>query len=406
VFVCGDTIWGFQMALVGSATVLTVLLRDHGASATMIGGISAIDTVGVLLPQLAGLFIFRSVRTRKHDLLIWHFIGILPFLFVIALLTAFAGRLGDTVLRWGVLLCYAGHMCGIGVNMGVWTDWIAHLFPVRVRGRVIGVTWFFAALAGMGAAILAGRLLTLHPGTAIYALLYLAAGTIATVSILVFTLISDHAVRDQTPETRLRVRDMARHAFDSLRSVNFRAFILGRIIATAGFCIVPFITLYYLSPAGGGIAKGSVVAFAAAMSVGLAVGHLAAGVIGDHHGHRAGLLIAVAMQIVTLVILLSSRGPASCIAAYFACGCVMGMAAIAHSNILFETCPHESRVTHITAGNIIIGSAIAVMPLLAGKLAQMTSVRVLFVVSLALSVAAFVWFLVFVREPRTYLQGT
>ena len=105
--VCGESLCGFQAALVASATVLTVLLVRHGASERMIGAITAIEGGLVVVPQFLGLYLFTSRRRRKRQLLIWHFVAILPFLFVSGAVVFLGPHFGDAFVRWGLLASLA-----------------------------------------------------------------------------------------------------------------------------------------------------------------------------------------------------------------------------------------------------------------------------------------------------------
>jgi len=105
-FIAGETLWGLQTALVGAATVMTVLLREQGATETTIGAISSIDAFGLLMPQMVGLFLFASQRTRKRDMVIWHFVGVTPWLLATGGVAALAPRMALHVVAWGVLISY------------------------------------------------------------------------------------------------------------------------------------------------------------------------------------------------------------------------------------------------------------------------------------------------------------
>src|SRR5262245_22899193 len=76
----GDAVGGFQWNMVPSSTVLVVVLRHFGAGAPMIGSITALETAGGLLPQLVGIYLFRSHRRRKTNLIWWHMLAMIPFL--------------------------------------------------------------------------------------------------------------------------------------------------------------------------------------------------------------------------------------------------------------------------------------------------------------------------------------
>src|SRR5437868_488660 len=88
----GEACWGTAMGLVMTSTVLAVYLKEYGAGPVMIGSISSIESGSVML-GVAGLFLFRSRRRRKRQVLGWHFCAIIPFLFLNGLLASMASHL-------------------------------------------------------------------------------------------------------------------------------------------------------------------------------------------------------------------------------------------------------------------------------------------------------------------------
>jgi len=403
--VVGEGLWGIGLALVAPATVLTVLLRQCGAGKAMVGSISAIEGGGSLLPQLIGLYIFTSVRKRKRQLLLWHLLWLIPCLLLPGAVLLVGKGLSPALLRWCTLMCYLAFVVGGGIVTAAWMDWMAHLFPVNTRGKAIGLAWGASFLAGTGGAIVAGRLIRSAADTAIFGWLYLSAGMLLTLSITTFWLVKDPATHETQDTARLGTRDLLARFSHSLWDRNFRAFLIGRILATSGFCIVPFIAVYYTSPVGGGLNNGTIVSLGAAMTLGTAAAMYALGWIGDRFGHRAGILCGAAAQVATLTVMLSSSGAASCAAAYAMAGIVIGSAFISHFNMMFETCPHDHRMAHITVGNMVLGVNVIIMPLLAGVAAERWGERPVFWVCLALSSLALLWFLARVREPRTISLG-
>jgi MFS family permease len=251
------------------------------------------------------------------------------------------------------------------------------------------------ALGGLSA----GRLLAAAPGFPTYAALSLLAGFLACLSFAAFVLIDDPGARAAAPP-RPSVRVLLAHFAHSLRTANFRALLAGRLLATAGFCVVPLIAAYYAGPAGGGLANDRLVTYGAAMALGSAVGNLVLGRLGDRRGHRAGMLVAVGMQAVTLAIVLTTRGPLGCACAYFGAGICAAGSFVSHTNLLYETCPHDHRLAHMTVGNLVLGLGAAPAPFLAGWLATAVGLRMVFTVELVLSLAALAWCVTLLREPR------
>jgi len=398
--IAGEALWGFQMGLVAVATVLPVLLRRFGAGETMVASIGTIAAAGMLLPQFAGLYIFTSLRRRKQQLLTWHFIAIIPFLFLTSLLIVLSGKLSDATVRWGLLALFCAMQFAGGAVMAAWMDWIAHLFPTTRRGTVMGAAFSASAMLGVGGSLLAGRLIAARPGVQTYALLYFVAGLIASVSIAVFWLVRCPAA-NAAERPRPALHELIGRFRHSLSDRNFRAFLIGRILATGGFCVMPLMAVFYMSAAGGGLSESQVVSYGAALTAGTGLANLALGRLGDRFGHRLGILTGTAMQVGVLLVMLLTAGPISCIIAYAGAGICTAAGFVSHYNLVFETCPHDNRMVHITAANFVVGVFTMSAPLLAGALATALGMRALFAGCLVLSLAALAWVALQVKDPRT-----
>ncbi len=396
----GESLWGFQASLVAASTVLTVLLQSYGAGKGMIGGISAIEIGIGALPQLLGIYVFTSRKHRKRDLILWHIVCISPFLLAMSLVTFYAPHMPAAVYRWIMLASFVCFMAGIGIVLAVWLDWIAHIFDVGIRGRVMGVAFFGSAFAGTAGALAAGWIITHVAAPQSYAFLYLAACVFSILSILTFVFIDDPAVKDEDVRVRPDTAELMARIGKSLKMPNFRSYLVGRILAMCGFCIIPFIAVHYSSATGGGLREGTIVSCGAGMAFGMALGSLILGRMGDTFGHRLGVLIGAALQVASLLVMILMPGLAGCVVAYFTAGFCAPGAWVSHTNVIIETCPHDSRVAHISAGNLVVGACAIVVPLLAGAAAGMWGTIRLFEINLAFSVVAFLWFLFRVKEPR------
>jgi len=397
-----EALWGFQASLTSSATVLTVYLLQHGASKAMIGSISAVEAAAFIIPQAIALYIFTSTKGRRRQLFVWHMLLIIPWIFGAGLFILLCGGFANLAKAWIVLVLYALYCCGIGTVGAAWVDWVANVFEKGVRGMAMGLSWGFSAIAGTVGGLLAGRLIEKADGDAVFGWLYLAAGVLATLSVLSFYLIKDPKASEPDAKPDMDFMELQRKFAASLSLPNFKSFLVGRMLATAGFCVTPFIAVNYLSPAGGGLSDGVIVSCGAAMTAGSALGNLVLGGLGDKKGHRLGIVIGIAMQIASLLAMLFSAGLASCLAAYFAAGLCVAASMISHSNMVIEMCPHDHRLAHITVGALVMSPAAILLPLLAGYLATWPSIglRGVLGMSLAFSVVSLAWMIWRVKDPR------
>jgi MFS family permease len=400
----GEALFGFKFWLVPSATVLTVLLTRYGASERMLGAIVSIETACSLLPQLLGAWVFRSRRRLKRRLIIWHIAAMLPFLLLMGLLTFRADALDPALYRWLMLACHGGYWLAIGIVVAAWMDFLAHIFPAEVRGTAMGLASFASAMAGTGAGLLAGWLILRNPGPEVFGWMYVAAWLIGTGSMFLWVPVEDagaEGAADAPPPTLRELADCFRAAF---REANFRALLAGRLLGVLGFCIAPFVARYYSSTAGGALADSTIVSCGAAATLGGAIGGLALGRIGDHRGHRTGMLIGMALQAATLLTLLFGHGLPGCVLSY-ACMGLAGGCGISFSNLVYETCRHPNRLAHIALANLAVGSVMVFAPLAGGLVAERWGLPALFAASLALSLAALAWFSLAFRDPRARPAG-
>ncbi|MDA0576920.1 MAG: MFS transporter [Verrucomicrobia bacterium] len=400
-FLCilGEGLWGLQSALIMPMTMLTLVLRHYGAGAHMLGAVTAIESGFLVLPQIIGLFWFHRITARKKPFVFWHLLTVIPAIAMYGIIIlALDGRASAATIRWLMLASFAVCVGAIGVIYSVWMDWLAHLFHRGIRGSVMGLVWFAASALGTLAALVAGRVLHHHPGIDTYAWIFLAAAGIATISIVLFLWIKE-PLPDlvTTPLTR---RDLLRRFRVSLQVANFRSFLAGRILASAGFCIAPFVAVHFQSRAGGSLPDGTVVLCGAAATIAAALANIVFGRLGDRRGHRVGLVIGAVTQVVTLLLLLLGSGLIPCVLVYVGIGICGGVSIISHNNMLFETCPHDARLAHITVGNLVTAIPMLVAPLLAGALAHSHGLPVLFVTSMLISLVAAAWVMRRVREPR------
>jgi MFS family permease len=396
--VTGETLWGFQVALILPTTVLTVLLTQLDASKTTIGLIPSFEGVAMFL-SVAGIYLFRSHKKRKLRIILFHYLVFTPCLIVMGLAVLAHDSIPRDVLKLLLIGSWAIFMGGAGIVGAAWMDWVAHLFRQEIRGTITGASWGFSNLAGVAGALISGWALRGNQGLAVYGWLYLAAALFATLSISTFFAIRDPA-RDLAADHAPGWSEIFVGAVESLSDPDFRSLLAGRCLGLAGFCIGPFVALYYLSPVGGSLPDSLVVTLGSAQTAGSAICCMLFGRIGDRVGHRFGMILGIAFQIAALLSVLCIPGAVGCFFAMLFAGCVAGTILISYLNLVIESCPHEVRSAHILIGNMIVGIAGFIFPLIGARIAVLGGIPVLMKVSLAVSIAALVWSLLRMKDPR------
>jgi len=400
-----EGMWGFQAAMIAPATFFAMLLKEYGAGQIMIGSLAAIESGGILSAQIFGLFWFISIRHRKRNLILWHVGIVIPFLFLMALTVYFGRHFPQSLVCWLIWSFLAAFMVAIGIVVAVWSEWIASLFPVASRGRIMGLSLFAYAMTGAVGALAAGHLLKANPGPATYAVCLAVSGFVALASMAGYSRIRDPAENQPEHLNRVNVGLILSKFLHSVRDSNFRFFLGGRLLMILGFSMVPLVALHFSTPGGGGLSRGTLVSCGASMTVGLAIGNLGLGYLGDRFGHRVGILIGIVCQIAALLVLLLVPGLWGCLIFYCFAGVSNASGWVSHYNLLFETCPHDHLGAHITVGNLVLGIIAVTAPLLAGVFAEKYGLKTLFMFSLGISSIALVWLLALVREPRGRTAG-
>lgn len=400
--ILGESLWGLKANLIVPSVILAVLLYQYGASPALIGAISAIETSTLLIPQLFGGYIFHSRARRKKQLVLWHYLAMLPFNILMGVLTLLANQMDSALYRLLMLACFACYTGAIGIVSASWFEYfIGTVYEPGIRGTVMGLSAFSSSILGTAGTLFAGWMLKNFQTPQVYAWLYWISWGIGMLSITVFLFIKDPQAGEEFSESpRPTFKDLAGSMRLSLAHSNFRRYLVGRTLAVVGFSIVPFIAIYFTSAAGGGLTRDAVVSSYSALTIASAVGSLIFGRLGDRLGHRWSILFGASMQVIALMFATLFPTPLGCILAYTFAGLTSSCAFVSHYNLVIEMCPSENRVAHISMANLLIGVPSALAPLAAGWIATEWSIPILFMICAIISLLAVVWFSLFFKEPR------
>ncbi|MHC4562350.1 MAG: MFS transporter [Planctomycetota bacterium] len=402
----GEGLWGFQWHAVLHSSTLAVLLTTHYAASNVALGVLEGLAASAGVAQLLGLYLFYSRRHQKRHLFIWHYAVVIPLIALTAVVNLSAVGLPVPVRRWVLIGSWGAYMWSINASMAAWTDWLSHVFPVNVRGRAFGVAFGVASLTGMaGMAVTAGLVERYEGSTDIYSTIYAGAAVCALLGMFVLAWVRDEGAELAEESTRQTAVGLLRRFGQSLSDRNFRNFLIGRVLAGLGLVSGALVTAYYESSSGGSLTEGALLWSAMAIPLGTTVGCLWLGRLGDRTGHRLGILVGSAVQIAAMLMALLTSGPVSCVAVRFAIGIVYGCVIVSHGNLIIESCPHEHRIAHVTISTLVLALPLALVPVGAGFLAERLGFGVLFAICLAISVTAFLWMLLRVKEPRTLTVG-
>ena len=392
----GEGLWGFGWSIAAPLTVFPILIQRLGGGAFEVGILAAIVSAGAILPQIFGSLVFRTGQGRKRFLINIHLYVVAPPWMLMGLVMLFISGSNPKLARAFLLLLIALSYVSIGFVLSLWFDWVAGLFRREFRGFAIGLAHSASAVGGAVAAMVAALVIGNLRYPSNYAFIFFCAAGFFVMSMVAFMFVQ--VERIGRPNT-LTAKDVLARFKHSLAIPNLRRYLVARSFMAIGAASTSFFTVHYLSERGGGVAGKTVVALGALIMAGEALFSVLIGRLGDRIGHRAGILVGSAAQVVSIALAILVPGPVSCGIAFVLSGIGFAGAAVSHQNFLFETCPHDSRTAHITISNLVLAPTMMFTPLAIGRATEVFSTAPVFGFCLASTLISIVLLLRFVRNP-------
>jgi MFS family permease len=295
--------FGLGLGFASSVAVLPLFIYSLGGSSALIGLVSSIQLIGWQLPQaftaghVAKQRHFKSLAVRLLFQERWPFLA----LAVVAWLS-----LGSTIALALTFLLLAWQALGGGIGASAWQNMIVKIMPERRRGTFWGIQAATATLTASGGAVIAGRVLQNIPQPTNFAICFFIAGSAMMIGWFIMKLTREqasdppHLTDDNRPHW---------HQFADIlkQDGQFRAFLVLRGLSQLSWMSVGFYTIfavrtYHADEATVGLMSGIFL-------LAQALGHPAAGWLGDHFGHRRMFAVNTAIAGITSALVLSFPGP-------------------------------------------------------------------------------------------------
>ena len=401
----GEGIWGLGIGLVAPLTVLPLLIRQLGGGPLEIGWIYAMATAGFLLTQPVGTLLAAHGGGKRGFLLGYHAATVLPLYAAMAAVIWFVGSRaeGRTAARLLLLSLFSLRVLLTGPIVPLWQDWVAGLFSTQSRGRAVG---FYMAAAAVGVsvgAVAAAHIRGRYSFPVDCALLFAGATVVLAISIASFLLVSPGQARpDAAPPTVPGL--LARFRW-SLRDANYRRYLAGRVLLTLGSGATAFVAVHYRSPEGGSLSDATIIGLGGVLTLTQAGGSLWLGALGDRSGHRAGVLVGAIAQMAALAVAFVGTGVTACVLCFACLGLAYASGNVSHQNMIFETCPHDNRVAHITLSNVVLSPFMAAIPLATAYLVSHIGTLGAFAACTVPTMLGTLWLTLLVSDPRAVELG-
>lgn len=402
--VFGEGMFGVGIGFLSSVSVLPLLLKRLGASEIEIGLVGSIFWAGWVLLQPLGLLLFGRRRRTKRFLIPWSACCSVPTYLAMGAVVYFLAPASPRLCSILLLVLLAVRVLGAGMAIPFWLDWQAMMFRRAIRGRVIGMMASAGPLGATIAALAAAKVVGSLGFPQNYSLLF----PVAIVS-FVTALASFASVREPesltAPHEGLKRGDVLRRFRHSLGEKNFRNYLIGRILMSLGAGAAAFYAVHFSSAESGGLTEGTVIGLSALLGVTQFLAGYPLGRLGDRAGHKVGVVLGAVAQVAAILVAYVGEGALACGLSFALVGIAWSASWVSHVNMLFETCPHDSRVAHITLSNIVLGPVLWLVPVATGWMIGHVGMRTGIGLTLIPTLLGIAWLALVVREPRDIALG-
>jgi len=399
--VAAEGLFGVGIGFVAVVTVLPLLLKKSlSASDFEVGLAVSIGTAGWAMLQPVSVLLFGGRRKTNRFLVPWGLSFVVPTYLGMAAAVYFLASSQPRLCAILLLTLLAIRVFGGGAVTPFWFDWQAAIFPRDIRGRVIGMMAGASALGFSVGAYAAGVAQGRFTFPLNYSLLFVISVAFFVIGLGVYALVRQPD-SVEAPAPPLKPRELFSRFGHSLRDVHFQSYTIGRILLALGSGAAAFYAVHFNSPEGGGLAVDTVVKLGMFIAIPQVAASYVLGRLGDHVGHKSGVVIGASAQLASIAAAFLGHGSVACVLAFVFLGISGSAAWVSHLNFLVETCPHDSRVAHITLSNIIIQPLLFLVPMGTGWMMQQLTNRATGIgLTLIPTVLGVAWLAFVLREPR------
>ncbi len=381
-------------AAVDSSTIMAALVYQLTGSSIIVGAITAILRFGWLFPQL----IIGFLAQRSGSSMQYYVIGAFGRAACMALMAATLWIGADWPRGWlaaAVMVIWVAYAFISGIVAVPYNDIVARSVPSELRSRLLATRFFGGGVLALVVVGIADRLVGELPFPLSYAAIIAIASVLMFLSSTVFTAMGEpQAVGNAANKTGFfqYLRDGVQVFKTDKR---FATFVYAQWCGGAVLMAMPF---YVVQASQSGVSLEHVALLLGAQTTGALLSNPLWGWWGDHLG-KVSLLKAIALgrvgpPLLVLLVALALSLPQAALfwfftGVFFLMGALANGLTIAVIGFLMEISPDDKRPAYSGYFNAITAPAF-LLPLLAGIIASMFGVTVVFAISLLAAGAQFV----------------
>lgn len=396
--VLDGALFAFAISLAARTTVLPLFVQRLGGGNLAVGLLPVLWTFGFSFPQLAVAHRAGRPGHKKGFVLRTGLVQRLPWLLLAGVTLLW---LGEGPAAWALAVffaLYALAAVGGSLNLPGWFDLVAELTPVRLRGRLFAVRSVFGSLLGVAGGWVVAGVLARSSGLDGFAVLF---GLCFIVMMVSYGFVA--ALREEPlPETALPGRQPYGAFLRRLPAIlradrNFRRFLVADALLIAATAADAFYTVHAFERFA--LSEAHVGRFVVVLMAAGAVGSLLFGWLADWIGHRLNLALAAVATLVACAAAVWAPTPEAYLVAFAGSALALGLPVISRLPMIAELCGETERPTYIALTNTLT-APFALSGLLGGWLANAYGYEAVFAGAAAVSLAAALWLVLLVREPR------
>ena len=394
--VVDGAVFTFGLGFASRSTVLPVFVKNVGGEGIAISLIPVLWILGFNLPQIAISNYVGHVSPKKPLLLKTGIMQRLPWLLLAVVTFLWIDAIPPAVALPLFLVLFTLAAAGGSLNLPVWFDIVSKITPVRLRGRLFALRTVFGGALGIAAGWIVERVLATWPYPDSFGVLFgLAFGAMMISYVFICLLEEGNRV---LPKRTLRYREYLRSLPHILRTqVNFRNFLIGESLLVAATMVEAFFVVDAISSFG--LPDSYAGRFTAVIMLSMVVGTLIFGYAADRWGHRINMVLSAAWMIVASAAALMADRVEVYYVVFIASALTLGLRTVSRLPIVAELCGEEDRPTYVALMNVVTAPFV-LAGVGAGWTANVYGYDAVFTGAVVLSVAACLWFMVMVKEPR------
>jgi len=387
----------FQLAtsLMSQVTILPLFVREITNSTLAVGLITAIASLGTLLPAIFVAGYIEQKAIQKWYLFIVALVERFPIL-ALSILTPLLGRSNPDLLLWVFFGAWTMHNLAMGLNMPSYFNLFSKVIPPNRRGITWGLGGTIGGLLAILGSSLSGVLLERYGFPDAFALIFFIAFVILFVGILGFPFTRELPSEDVTRHRSI-LEYLRRAPKVLLEDREFGLFVGAQAIYTLAFMASAFYTAYAIDRFGA--SPQQVALFTTILMGSNTVANLLYGTLADRRGNK--IVLQVAMSSGVIAPLIAAMAPS--IEWFYIVFALNGLMIVGSnmgsSNMPLEFAPPGQVPTYSSINMAITAPLRSLVPILGGVIAGY-GYAIIFVIAMMAALLALLVTSMLVRDPR------